>query len=125
MPPVNGPSIVVDIYGQDVHGTIDSEDNSQGDVSSLSTSRVNGKCVNAIRGLEGVLCVFEEIWWSCHKHKFLEPHQTSRTFRTASVIMDRVSPRPFYRTFLGRLTSIAKCLCLELANDVHGGVHLQ
>ena len=125
MPPVNGPSIVVDIYGHDVHGVADSEDDSQGDVSSLSTSRVNGKCLNVILGLEGVLCVFEEIWWSCHKHKFLEPYQTSHTFRTVSVIMDRVSPRPFYRTFLRRLISIAKCLRLELANEVHGKVHLR
>ena len=125
MPPINGPSIVVDVYRQDVHWATNSEDDSQGDVSSLSMSRVNGKWLNVILGLEGVLCVFEEIWWSCHKHKFLEAHQNSRTFRTASVVMDRVSPRPFYRTFLGRLTSIAKCLRLELANEVHGGVHLR
>ena len=54
-----------------------------------------------------MLCIFEDIWWSCASHRFLEPHETSHRFRKASVVMDQVSPRPFYRTFLRRLTSIA------------------
>ena len=57
-----------------------------------------------------MLCVFEDIWWSCASHRFLEPHETSHRLRKNSVVMDRVSPRPFYRTFLRRLTSIANVL---------------
>ena len=47
--------------------------------------------------------------------------KTRHRLRKNSVVMDRVSPRPFYRNLFEEADLHCKCLGLELTKEVHGG----